>query len=32
VDSAGHLALAINGGRAAVALSVSPGDVLRLNA
>lgn len=32
VDSAGHLALAINGGRAAVALSVSPGDVLRLSA
>ena len=31
VDSAGQVALAINGGRAAVVLSVSPGDVLRLN-
>ncbi|HEX8629562.1 MAG TPA: SAM-dependent chlorinase/fluorinase [Catenuloplanes sp.] len=29
-DSAGHLAIAVNGGRAAVVLSVSPGDVLRL--
>jgi S-adenosyl-L-methionine hydrolase (adenosine-forming) len=28
VDSAGKIALAINGGRAVVALSVSPGDVL----
>jgi S-adenosyl-L-methionine hydrolase (adenosine-forming) len=30
VDSAGRVALAINGGRAVVALSVSPGDVLTL--
>lgn len=29
-DSAGHLAVAVNGGRAAVVLSVNPGDVLRL--
>lgn len=29
-DSAGQLALAINGGRAAVALSVQPGDLVRL--
>lgn len=29
-DSAGQVAVAINGGRAAVALSVSPGDVLRI--
>jgi S-adenosyl-L-methionine hydrolase (adenosine-forming) len=31
VDSAGKVALAVNGGRAVVALSVSPGDVLRMN-
>jgi S-adenosylmethionine hydrolase len=30
VDSAGHVAIGINGGRAVVALSVTPGDVLRL--
>ena len=30
VDSAGKVALAINGGRAVVALSVSPGDVVRI--
>ena len=30
VDSAGKVALAVNGGRAVVALSVSPGDVLRV--
>ncbi len=30
VDSAGWVALAINGGRAVVALAVTPGDVLRL--
>jgi hypothetical protein len=30
VDSAGRVALAINGGRAVVALAVSPGDVLRI--
>jgi S-adenosylmethionine hydrolase len=30
VDSAGKVALAINGGRAVVALAVTPGDVLRL--
>jgi S-adenosylmethionine hydrolase len=30
VDSAGKVALAINGGRAVVALSVSPGDVVRV--
>jgi S-adenosylmethionine hydrolase len=30
-DSAGLLALAINGGRAAVALSVQPGDLIRIN-
>jgi S-adenosylmethionine hydrolase len=29
-DSAGRLALAINGGRASVALSASPGDILRI--
>jgi S-adenosyl-L-methionine hydrolase (adenosine-forming) len=32
VDSAGQVAIAINGGRAVVALSVTPGDVLRLTA
>ena len=32
VDSAGKIALAINGGRAVVALSLSPGDVVRLAA
>lgn len=31
VDSAGHAAVAVNGGRAAVVLSVSPGDVLRID-
>jgi S-adenosylmethionine hydrolase len=31
VDSADRVAVAINGGRAAVALSVSPGDVLRIS-
>jgi S-adenosylmethionine hydrolase len=31
VDSAGMVALAINGGRAVVALAVTPGDVLRLS-
>ena len=31
VDSAGRIALAINGGRAVVALAVSPGDVLTLS-
>jgi S-adenosylmethionine hydrolase len=30
-DSAGKLALAINGGRAVVALSVGPGDVVRIS-
>jgi S-adenosylmethionine hydrolase len=30
VDSAGKVALAVNGGRAVVALAVTPGDVLRL--
>lgn len=30
VDSAGHAAVAVNGGRAAVVLSVTPGDVVRL--
>ena len=30
VDSAGKVALAVNGGRAVVALAVSPGDVLRI--
>ena len=30
VDSAGYVAIAVNGGRAAAALSVSPGDVLRV--
>jgi S-adenosylmethionine hydrolase len=30
-DSAGRLALAINGGRAAVALSVQPGDIVRIS-
>jgi S-adenosylmethionine hydrolase len=30
-DSAGKLALAINGGRAAVALSVQPGDLVRIS-
>jgi S-adenosylmethionine hydrolase len=30
VDSAGKVALAVNGGRAVVALSVNPGDILRL--
>jgi hypothetical protein len=30
VDSAGRVALAINGGRAVVALAVTPGDVLRI--
>jgi S-adenosylmethionine hydrolase len=30
-DSAGRVAVAINGGRAVVALSVSPGDVLRID-
>jgi S-adenosyl-L-methionine hydrolase (adenosine-forming) len=30
VDSAGKVALAVNGGRAVVALAASPGDVLRL--
>jgi S-adenosylmethionine hydrolase len=32
VDSAGRVALALNGGRAALVLSVAPGDVLRLSA
>lgn len=32
VDSAGRVALAINGGRAALALAVTPGDLLRLTA
>jgi hypothetical protein len=32
VDSAGHAAVAINGGRAVVALGVEPGDVVRLAA
>src|SRR6266511_1870082 len=32
VDSAGKVALAVNGGRAVVALAVSPGDVLRVAA
>jgi S-adenosylmethionine hydrolase len=31
VDSAGRVALAINGGRAVVALSVSPGDIVTLS-
>jgi hypothetical protein len=31
-DSAGHAAVAINGGRAVVALGVQPGDVLRVSA
>lgn len=31
-DSAGHLAIAINGGRAVVALSISPGDIVRVSA
>jgi hypothetical protein len=31
-DSAGRLAIAINGGRAVVALSVNPGDVVRISA
>jgi S-adenosylmethionine hydrolase len=31
VDSAGYAALAINGGRAVVALSVSPGEVIRIS-
>jgi S-adenosylmethionine hydrolase len=30
IDSAGKVALAVNGGRAVVALAVTPGDVLRL--
>jgi S-adenosylmethionine hydrolase len=30
VDSAGKVALAVNGGRAVVALAVTPGDVLRI--
>ena len=30
VDSAGKVALAVNGGRAVVALTISPGDVLRV--
>src|SRR5207245_53642 len=30
VDSAGRVAVAINGGRAVVALGVTPGDVLRI--
>jgi S-adenosylmethionine hydrolase len=30
VDSAGRVAVAINGGRAVVALSVTPGDVVRI--
>jgi S-adenosylmethionine hydrolase len=30
-DSAGMLALAINGGRAAVALSIQPGDIVRIS-
>jgi S-adenosylmethionine hydrolase len=30
VDSAGRAAVAVNGGRAAVVLSVTPGDVVRL--
>ncbi len=30
VDSAGKVALAVNGGRAVVALAISPGDVLRV--
>ncbi len=29
-DSAGHLAVAVNGGRAAVMLAVNPGDVVRI--
>ncbi|HKE65884.1 MAG TPA: SAM-dependent chlorinase/fluorinase [Micromonosporaceae bacterium] len=32
VDSAGHVAVAINGGRAVVALGVEPGDVVRVAA
>lgn len=32
VDSAGRVAVAINGGRAVVALGVTPGDVLRISA
>lgn len=32
IDSAGRVALALNGGRAVLVLSVSPGDVLRLTA
>ena len=32
VDSAGQAAVAVNGGRAAVVLSVAPGDVLRIDA
>jgi S-adenosyl-L-methionine hydrolase (adenosine-forming) len=32
VDSAGRVALAVNGGRAVVALAVSPGDILRVAA
>jgi S-adenosylmethionine hydrolase len=31
VDSAGRVAMAINGGRAVVALAVTPGDVLRIS-
>jgi len=31
VDSAGRVAVAVNGGRAAVVLAVAPGDVLRLS-
>jgi S-adenosyl-L-methionine hydrolase (adenosine-forming) len=31
VDSAGRVAIAINGGRAVVALGVTPGDVLRIS-
>ena len=30
VDSAGRVAVAVNGGRAVVALGVTPGDVLRV--
>jgi hypothetical protein len=30
VDSADRIAVAVNGGRAAVVLAVTPGDVLRL--
>jgi hypothetical protein len=29
-DSAGHAAVAVNGGRAVVALGIEPGDVLRI--